>query len=66
MKQSHNNRYGLIALALFIIGLMLVAFCSNAPHQYADFNCPVCGSDHVLVISDQSAQCPDCRTQIQF
>lgn len=66
MNQRTTNRIDFISLAFFVLGFLLVAFCSSAPHEYADFDCPVCGSDHVLVISEDSAQCPDCLTSFQY
>lgn len=63
MKQRSINRIGLFSLALFIISFIIVAFCTCSPRPYADFDCPVCGSDHVLDIDAQSSLCPDCLTQ---
>lgn len=62
MNQRIKNRIAFVAFALFVILLLLMALCSSTPHQYADFNCPVCYSDHVLVINEHSDQCPDCGT----
>ena len=62
-----SNRIGLLSLALFVLGFLLVAFCScSNQHEYADFDCPVCGSDHVLDIEGQSAVCPDCGTSFNY
>lgn len=62
---SLSNRIGLLSLALFIIGFLLVAFCSCSQHDYADFDCPICGSDHVLDCQE-SAICPDCLTSFLY
>lgn len=68
MRLSENptaNSIGLTTLALFILGFIIVAMIPER-HNYADFDCPVCGSDHVLEIDIESAICPDCGAQFNY
>lgn len=64
-RNTLSNRIAIISLALFIIGFLIVAFCSCSQPDYADFDCPLCGSDHVLEC-EESSQCPDCGTLFNY
>ena len=58
----------LIAVGIFVI-VLLIGWVQHLKAQvaYADFNCPVCGSDEVLDFGEteygRHSQCFDCKTE---
>lgn len=66
MTQRNKNRIALICIILFFVGLIFASYCQASGVNYADFDCPICGSDHVLECCGLSAQCPDCGTLFQY
>lgn len=66
MTQRTKNRIALICIILFVAGLIFASYCQASHITYADFDCPVCGSDHVIDSNGLTAQCTDCLTSFLY
>lgn len=63
------KKNGILIAAGTVITTLLIGWVQHLKAQvsYADFNCPVCGSDEVLDFGDselgKKCHCYDCKTE---